>query len=316
MRRSSVITIVLLVLVIIGLIVALIVTNLSSNNEIDNSQNTQTSLNGEGAQNINQETGTAISLDSEIVQKAYKIIRADEELYNVKGASKTIKDFTNEQIQYIAYLVSAIDKMEMYKGNGVDRILSKDGMDDSVREVFGDVTYNPTNVNNLEYNSEEQVYYRKVGYGGSVGYNPYSISAIVKAEEFSDRYEITEKYLYLVPTLVYNENGQSVGARYKVMNGNSYLDDILGEYKEVGDLNIESVKNIPTVEELVNNVQEKEMYNGTEEESSKASQTLQRNINVSKKLISKYYDDAAEYKHTFMKNEDGTYYWLKTEIVK
>ena len=100
------------------------------------------------------------------------------------------------------------------------------------------------------------------------------------------------------------------------MNGNSYLDDILGEYKEVGDLNIESVKNIPTVEELVSDVQEKEMYNGTEEESSKASQTLQRNINVSKKLISKYYDDAAEYKHTFMKNEDGTYYWLKTEIVK
>ena len=315
MRRSSVITIVILVLVIIGLIVALAVTNLS-NNEMANSQNTQTSLNGENAQSINQEAGTAISLDSEIVHKAYKILRADEELYNVKGDSKTVKDFTNEQIQYIAYLVSAIDKMEMYKGNMVDRILSKKSMDESVKEVFGNVTYNPTNVNNLEYNSEEQVYYRKVGYGGSVGYNPYSISAIVKAEEFSDRYEITEKYLYLVPTLVYNENGQSVGARYKVMNGNSYLDDILGEYKEVGDLNIESVKNIPTVEELVNNVQEKEMYNGTEEESSKASQTLQRNINVSKKLISKYYDDAAEYKHTFMKNEDGTYYWLKTEIVK
>ena len=186
MRRSSVITIVILVLVIIGLIVALAVTNLS-NNEMANSQNTQTSLNGENAQSINQEAGTAISLDSEIVHKAYKILRADEELYNVKGDSKTVKDFTNEQIQYIAYLVSAIDKMEMYKGNGVDRILSKDGMDESVREVFGDVTYNPTNVNNLEYNSEEQVYYRKVGYGGNVGYNPYSISAIVKAEEFSDR---------------------------------------------------------------------------------------------------------------------------------
>ena len=67
MRRSSVITIILLVLVIIGLIVALIVTNLSSNNEIDNSQNTQTSLNGENAQSINQEAGTAISLDSESV---------------------------------------------------------------------------------------------------------------------------------------------------------------------------------------------------------------------------------------------------------
>ena len=237
MRRSSVITIVILVLVIIGLIVALAVTNLS-NNEMANSQNTQTSLNGENAQSINQEAGTAISLDSEIVHKAYKILRADEELYNVKGDSKTVKDFTNEQIQYIAYLVSAIDKMEMYKGNMVDRIVSKKSMDESVKEVFGNVTYNPTNVNNLEYNSEEQVYYRKVGYGGSVGYNPYSISAIVKAEEFSDRYEITEKYLYLVPTLVYNENGQSVGARYKVMNGNSYLDDILGEYKEVGDLNI------------------------------------------------------------------------------
>ena len=157
MRRSSVITTVLLVLVIIGLIVALAVTNLS-NNEMANSQNTQTSLNGENAQSINQEAGTAISLDSEIVQKAYKIIRADEELYNVKGASKTIKDFTNEQIQYIAYLVSAIDKMEMYKENMVDRILSKTSMDESVKEVFGNVTYNPTNVNNLEYNSEEQVY--------------------------------------------------------------------------------------------------------------------------------------------------------------
>ena len=315
MRRSSVITIVILVLVIIGLIVALAVTNLS-NNEMANSQNTQTSLNGENVQSINQEAGTAISLDSEIVHKAYKILRADEELYNVKGDSKTVKDFTNEQIQYIAYLVSAIDKMEMYKGNMVDRILSKKSMDESVKEVFGNVTYNPTNVNNLEYNSEEQVYYRKVGYGGSAGYNPYSISAIVKAEEFSDRYEITEKYLYLVPALVYNENGQSVGARYKVMNGNSYLDDILGEYKEVGDLNIESVKNIPIVEELVSDVQEKEMYNGTEEESSKASQTLQRNINVSKKLISKYYDEATEYKHTFMKNDDGSFYWLETEIVK
>ena len=315
MRRSSVITIVILVLVIIGLIVALAVTNLS-NNEMANSQNTQTSLNGENAQSINQEAGTAISLDSEIVHKAYKILRADEELYNVKGDSKTVKDFTNEQIQYIAYLVSAIDKMEMYKGNMVDRILSKKSMDESVKEVFGNVTYNPTNVNNLEYNSEEQVYYRKVGYGGSVGYNPYSISAIVKAEEFSDRYEITEKYLYLVPTLVYNENGQSVGARYKVMNGNSYLDDILGEYKEVGDLNIESVKNIPTVEELVSDAQEKEMYNGTEEESSKVLQTLQRNINVSKKLISKYYDEATEYKHIFMKNDDGSFYWLETEIVK
>ena len=315
MRRSSVITIVILVLVIIGLIVALAVTNLS-NNEMANSQNTQTSLNGENAQSINQEAGTAISLDSEIVHKAYKILRADEELYNVKGDSKTVKDFTNEQIQYIAYLVSAIDKMEMYKGNMVDRIVSKKSMDESVKEVFGNVTYNPTNVNNLEYNSEEQVYYRKVGYGGSVGYNPYSISAIVKAEEFSDRYEITEKYLYLVPTLVYNENGQSVGARYKVMNGNSYLDNVLGEYKEIGNFDIESVKNIPTVEELVSDAQEKEMYNGTEEESSKVLQTLQRNINVSKKLISKYYDEATEYKHIFMKNDDGSFYWLETEIVK
>ena len=40
------------------------------------------------------------------------------------------------------------------------------------------------------------------------------------------------------------------------------------------------------------------------------------NNEYNKKFISKYYDEATEYKHTFMKNEDGTYYWLKTEIVK
>ena len=35
-----------------------------------------------------------------------------------------------------------------------------------------------------------------------------------------------------------------------------------------------------------------------------------------KKIISLYYDDATEYKHTFVKNEDGSFYWQKTEIVK
>lgn len=316
MRRSSVITIVLLVLVIIGLVIALVATNLSKNTDETDAQNTETLANEENSQNIQQEEGTAISLDSEVVHKAYKILRTDEDFYNVKGDSKTVSDFTNEQIQNIAYEFSGKDKLEEYKGNMIDGKLSKANMDESIKEVFGNVTYNPSDIGNIEFNDQDQAYYIKVGYGGSAGYTPYSISAIVKAEEFNDRYEITEKYLYLVPTLVYDEDGQNVGARYKVMNGNSYLDDSLGEYKEIGNLDIASVRNIPTVEELVNDVQEKEMYNGTEEESSKATQTLQRTTNIAKKLISKYYDDAAEYTHTFMKNDDGSIYWLKTEIIK
>ena len=34
------------------------------------------------------------------------------------------------------------------------------------------------------------------------------------------------------------------------------------------------------------------------------------------KLLTKFYDQASEYKHTFIKNEDGTFYWYKSEIVK
>ena len=51
-------------------------------------------------------------------------------------------------------------------------------------------------------------------------------------------------------------------------------------------------------------------------DSVEVTQDMYSDYDYNKKIISKYYDEATEYEHTFMKNDDGTYYWLKTEIVK
>ena len=130
----------------------------------------------------------------------------------------------------------------------------------------------------------------------------YDIKGIVKAEEYSDRYEITEKYLYI------ESHDTGNGANYEIRAWHSGLSKSLGRFSE----NSLEVGN-PQLNELLADVTVKAIYTGTPTSDSQYEKNI---IENNKKILSKYFDDATEYKHTFMKNEDGSYYWVKSEIIK
>ena len=117
MRRSSVITIVLLILVIIGLVVALVATNLpqeeSENTVLENNESVEYEQQQE--ENV-EETPTSISLNSEIVQNMYNMIngRTGDIFHCLKKGKLTVEDLPNEYIQTIAYFYDASKYVERF----------------------------------------------------------------------------------------------------------------------------------------------------------------------------------------------------------
>ena len=293
MRRSSVITIVLLVLVIIGLIVALVITNLPQKESVDENnviENNESLEDEKQQEEIVEETPTSVSLDSQIVKDMYDIVngRTGDIFHCLKKGKLTVEDLSDEYIQTIAYFNSAEDNVEKF--DTVDNQmrygkLEKRYMDEAVKKIFGDVEYEPTYVlyqsgdaKMLIYEPSENVYYMYGGFGG--GSNKFTHHAITKVEEYSDKYVVTEKML----TDDYTNGYHHVYSYYG--QGYVFTSDLLDS---ITDSDIDSID---------------------------VSQDMYSQNEKSKKLISKYYDDATEYQHTFVKNADGTYYWLKTEIVK
>ena len=101
MRRSSVITIVLLVLVIIGLIVALVVTNLPQKESVDEDtvvENNESLQDEKQQEDVVEETPTSVSLDSQIVKDMYDIVngRTGDIFHCLKKGKLTVKDLPNE----------------------------------------------------------------------------------------------------------------------------------------------------------------------------------------------------------------------------
>ena len=292
MRKSSVITIVLLLLVIIGLVVALVVTNLPEQEKEEIGLENNESLENEQEQEtVLEEAHTSVSLDNQIVKDMYSLLSGQTQdifHYLIKG-SLTVNDLSNEYIQTIAYFNGAKDNVEKFDqiDNQLrDGKLEKKYMDEAVKRIFGDVEYDPTyalvqsnkNAKVLKYDENEGVYYEYTGFGG--GSNFASYTAITQVDEYSDRYIVTEKLI----TLINGDNGNYTVYPY-------YGTNIRYSYY------IENT----TLSEI---------------EGVSVAQDLYSDKEFNEKLISKYYNDATEYKHTFMKNNDGTYYWLKTEIVK
>ena len=77
MRRSSVITIVILVLVIIGLIVALVVINLPQKESVDENtviENNESLQDEKQQGDVSEETPTSVSLDNPIVKDMYSVL--------------------------------------------------------------------------------------------------------------------------------------------------------------------------------------------------------------------------------------------------
>ncbi len=296
MRRGSVITIVFLVLIIIGLVISLVVTNLPKNNS-DMGENKPNDTVVSNNPNVEEkEEPSFVALDNAIVKDMYELLNKSNRdffHYFTKGEI-TIKDFDNEDIQTIAFNCDIRDKSEEKLEESEKYMMrsgkfSKETMDNAVKKMFGDVKYEPTygyfqsavkskESALFEYDKEKNVYYVNSGFGG--GSDTAACTAISKVEEYSDRYEVTEKMVVTVYSSY--DGGYSVYPFY----GTTMLYS-----KWIGRL---------TQSEL---------------ESLTNSHNLYSTSDYEAKLLSKYFDSATEYKHTFKKNSDGTYYWVKTEII-
>ena len=290
MRRSSIITIIILILVIICLTVALVVTNLPQGNEQDKNANIENNeeIKNDKEEKSEPEVPKKVALDNEIVQDMYNMVngRTGDIFHCLKKGKLTVEDLSNEYIQTIAYYYDAASKVEEYikQDEMISGKLEVKYMDAAVKKVFGDVDYEPTYVlyqsgdaKILKYDANENVYYRYGGFGG--GTNMFTHHAITNVEEYSDKYIVTEKML----TDTYEYGHHNISSYY----GQGYV--FTSSLGHISDSEVDSI-NIT-----------QDMYSQNE---------------TSKKLISKYYDDATEYKHTFVKNEDGSFYWQKTEIIK
>ena len=286
MRRSSIITIILLVLIIICLSVALVVTNLPKKEQpINNTSEDVTPVDEK------VETPSYLDLNSEIVADMYKRLNSGfdviELFHYLKLGKITIEDLTDEDIQTVAFYYDCWSKVE--KSNSTlsfeDGILKVDFMDETVNKLFGNIKYEHSyaywgkkSAKRLVYSEEDGVYHSISGFGGGSNFNYYT--AITEVREYSDRYEVVEKGVGILKN-AFPSDECTIYPYYTTI---TYSDEPILTYKTEGELN-----------------GTKSVYSGTE---------------LGKKAISTCYDQATEYKHTFMKNEDGSYYWIKSEIVK
>lgn len=293
MRRSNVIIIIFLVLIIVGLVISLIVTNLSKNNS-DMGENKP---DGSVVSNAEEkEEPSFVALDNAIVKDMYELLNKSNRdffHYFTKGEI-TINDFDNEDIQTMAFNCNIVGKSEEKLEESEKYMMrsgkfSKEAMDNAVKKIFGDVKYEPTygyfqsavkskESALFEYDKDKNVYYINSGFGG--GSDTAACTAISKVEEYSDRYEVTEKMVVTVYSSY--DGGYSVYPFY----GTTMLYS-----KWIGRLTQAELESLTNTHNL---------YSTSDYESE---------------LLSKYFDSATEYKHTFKKNPDGTYYWVKTEII-
>ena len=309
MRRSSMITIILLVLIIIGLSVALVVTNLPKKEQpVDNPTEDVTPAD-------EKEKPTELPIDGDVAQRAYSILSKSGAFYNLKTGSIDSSKLTQKEMQTIVFLIKYSEYKEPYAGTMIDGRISKANMAKGMKEMFGDVSYTPVTCgpySNVEYNDADGYYYLHTGFGGG---GPFGgrIHGISKVEEYSDRYEITEKYVYVdTEPVTRGSQNRTYGYYYNIYYWHLQL-NFLGSYKdnELGNQLDENVYDnqgniTSTFDEALGDVSDYKVYCGVHYNTGDAHE----------KILTKYFDQATEVKHTFMKAEDGTFYYLKTELIK
>ena len=188
MRRSSIITTLLLVLVIIGLVVALVVTNLPPKQEVTDPNNGQVV----GEENVGDgkeaETPTYVALDSDIAKRMativypHEIVTTTDYFFDSKISCKTVEDFENGELILIAFYKSAINKVQTSDDPNYNTMLKKSDLDAAIKEIFGDVKYTPedfiANYNGYEYIEEKEAFYHLMGGGGGADAPEHSITGV------------------------------------------------------------------------------------------------------------------------------------------
>lgn len=238
--------------------------------------------------------------------------------YNSKAGTITQKDFTDKEKIYIAYNLFASKNQVDSDNKEYRKMISKSDMDNAIYKIFGNTDYKPMNVSlgflNLKYDNETERFYDLQGDGGG-GPTTYIVTGVYNVEEYSNKYEVYSKYLVinLNSSEITTSSGSRTGNIWKITDRLTYSARIsdriqLDEFRDFEPPSDNSyLQNIISEEELLSNVELKsfvrpniQYYNPERDE----------------KFLSKYFDKAMEYKHTFMKNEDGPYYWVKSEIIK
>lgn len=310
MRRSSIITIILLVLVIIGLTVALVVTNLPDKKQVEDNSIIEKN-DSEEDNKVKSEEPKQVALEGEVTERIYKILSMSESYYKVKNGEATRKDLDNNEVQRIAYDLYIKDNYEKLDTTYVNDYMvagkfSKKEMDEAIKKVYGDMEYIPSIFGNgiiplSTYVEAEQTYYVTAGYGGG-GYFSYPIKGIIKIEEYSDRYEAYEEYLYAQSSSFMNTT------KYILKGWHSDFSKSLFDF-EAG--------RVSDLYDSVADVEPQNIYVGKVETVDERNvEYIKANLLSTQKVLTKYQDEATIYKHTFIKNDDGTFYWYKSEIVK
>ena len=294
MRRSSLITIILLVLIIIGLSVALVITNLPK---------TEISRTDDVVENVKDTSKEKVEKVSELSLTDEKVTEMQARIDNQRY---TDYYFLTSRGEKDANELSDSDKIGMayryymnVENNYGGQVVEKSKIDQYMKLLFGDTDYIPCDARNhwsgLRYNSDNNNF-EAIGGGG--GPTRFAIYGIFKVDEYSDRYEAYVKYLVVNPYELYDHSG----FMFDIYPNSSRFTGSIGQYSSSGDGITPMNGREDTLSKLVEGVEAKNFAENLKNEY--------------KLVLSKFYDEASEYKVTFMKNDDGSFYWLKTEVIK
>lgn len=314
MKKSGVITIILLVLVVVALSIALVVTNMHKDTKVENTDT-------EDVTDVNNtkkdEVAKQLDNDGEVAQRAYDIVDGLGSIYGLNNGVGTYKDLTNNEILLTAYefmdnsLIEDTGFIEKRDNTVYGRFKASD-LAASVKAVFGDIEYKNEDFSGriapvLLYVPEEDTYYRLSGVGGGGAFS-YVVHGINKVEEYEDRYEVTEKMLFV------KSNDLDGGTRYEIKTWSSEYSPTIAYFGSAYSYHEKDGTYYNSLDDVIEGVND---TNSIRVLMTKGSgEALAKQIDNAQKLLTKYAENATELKHTFMKSEDGSFYWVKTEIVK
>ena len=279
MKKKNIIIISILLIIIVVLTIALVIINLPKN------KTDEDKLNVSNVEQKQEFEPLYIALDSDIVADMYERINIIPHniFHRFDGNELNLEKLSDDDINTAAYYYGKLERNieEMrpsVSANGYSGKLETRFMDSAVKKMFGDIEFNYGNI----YYVQDYLYLLKYDETDKVFYRlsgfggatvPINYSVITEVIEYEDRYEAKEIMIF----------GQIVGPEYEVRD---YDDNVLNEDSKY------KTEDFDTMESTIA---------GYSSDS------------IAKKILTKYEKQAYGYKHTFMKNSDGTYTWAKTE---
>jgi len=282
---------------------------IEENTEVE--ENTKTEINEnnkeqstDNAQNV-ENTVKEINVDSKKVQNLYSYIEKfnyyEEELV-YKTNKVELKDVSN-QLKLLTVFSNLTEDdateeylhySEIYPEGNSHLIYSKEVVENKAKEIYGP-NVKITHENASPYDSYTREYvngsYDCYSYegGGDVPWSS-SFSAILMAEESSDKLYIYDRYVHIVEVEDIRTDGINYGGSYNIFTATDRKEQLAKKL----------------------NLEDSGYYNNV---SEGLTENQRKNILIDK--INSYVDGGIKtFKHTFEKDKNGNYYWVSTEPVE